>query len=197
VVVRFFSQFLVSPAITIPLMLRIYLHFNTPLARVKNRLRLRDSENKCFIFFFEVGKQSTEKSLEPKELSLVSEHLMSSNGLALPVTVKCCRHPWKASLFPGTFYLGSAVDKATVELACQHVDCAVSMIILLRIVSTYGLWKARVPAVSVSDAPFSADSSTLQRLLSKKATDLSGSSYKTIQLPLFQLQHFSRTFSLP
>ena len=177
VVDRFFSQYLGSPAITNPPMLRIYLHFNTSLARIKNRLRLTYLKKKCS--FSEVGKHCTEKSFELKGLFFpVWEHSMCSNVLALPPAVTSCRHPWKSSLFPRTFYLGNAVDKATVKLASEHSDCDMSMITLLCIVSTWGLWKARVPAVSVSDAPFSADARTLQRLLSKNATDLIGSSYK-------------------
>jgi len=82
---------------------------------------------------------------------------MCSNGLALPLAAKSCRHPLKASLFPRTFYLGYAVDKATVRLASEHVECATSMNILLCIVSKYGLCEARVPIVSVSNTPISAD----------------------------------------
>jgi len=181
VVDRFFSQYFFSPAIKIPPMFRIYLHFNTILARVKKKgPRLTDLK-KEMLFFPEVGKHCSEKSFQLKEFSfLVSEHLICSNGLALPLSVKSCRHPWKASLFPGTFYLGNSVDKATVKLASEHIECDMSMNILLCIVTTYGLCKAIVPADSLSKAPFSDDALTLQKLLSKKATDLSDSSYKTI-----------------
>jgi len=100
--------------------------------------------------------------------------------LERPCPTSISRHPSKPSLFPRTFYPGSAVDKATAKLASQHVECDMSLNILLCLVSTCGLCKATVPADSVSKAPVSADALKLQRLLSESAKDLSGPSYKTI-----------------